>query len=98
MAEQPLINIQETNKETPIDQPFCTPTQGISIPIQEILPLNNYSPQTQTNNNTPNNYQIYQNISEIPHWCIQQIDSNTFFIPLYFECCCDKFCPFITFL
>ena len=95
MAEQPLINIQETNKETPIYQPFCNPTQGISLPVQEILPLNNYSPQTQTNNNTPNNYQIYQNISEIPHWCIQQIDSNTFFIPLSFECCCDKFCPFI---
>ena len=97
MAEQPLINIQETNKETPINQPLCTPSQGIDIPVQEILPQNN-SPQTQTNNNTPNNYQIYQNISEIPHWCIQQIDSNTFFIPLYFECCCDKFCPFITFL
>ena len=83
---------------TPLDinhplQNNITPYNSTNIenkPINTVsqqggLPLNNESPQT------PSQYQNNKNISEIPLKYIQQIDSNTFYIPHFNDKCSKAF-------
>ena len=89
--------------------PQYPPPQGVAIPVQQAIPVNNYPPQIQTSQ--PNNYivqpvvpvqyqtqyqyQDYQNITQIPHKGIYQVDANTFYISTG---CCFKIFPIIFFL
>ena len=83
---------------TPLDinhplQNNITPYNSTNIenkPINTVsqqggLPFNNESPQT------PSQYQNNKNISEIPLKYIQQIDSNTFYIPHFNDKCSKAF-------
>ena len=72
----------------PIIQPLYPPSEDFD---QKVLPVDNNITQTQTPGNTnyiiqPDapvyqaQYEIYSNISEIPHKGLKEIDENTFYI------------------
>ena len=77
MINKPKYPLQDLNVS-------MNQSQDSAPPAQEILPINNYFPQTSITNDTPyiaqSKYQNYKNISEIPHKGISQIDNNTFSI------------------
>ena len=88
-TQQP--NYPPQNLSAPMVQPLYPPSQGVALPVQQDIPVNNYPPQIQNPNNTPLyaqpvvpvnqiQYQNYRDISEIPHKGIYQINENTFFI------------------
>ena len=106
-ASQPIQqpNYPPQNLSDPMAQPVYPPSQGVAIPVQQGLPVNNY-PQMQNPNNMPyitqpvapeyqTQYQNYRNISEIAHKGIYQVDENTFYISTG---CCFKIFPFLFFI
>ena len=99
-------NYPPQNLSAPMAQPSYPPSQGVAVPVQQGIPVNNYPPQIQDPNNAPlyvqpvvpvyqTQYQNYTNISEIPHKGVYQIDENTFYISTG---CCFKIFPFIFFI
>ena len=96
---QPYITPLDINHPLPNNiTPYnCTNIENKPInPVsqQDGLPLNNDSPQTQMNKNTPHTpsqYQNNKNIPEIPFKYIQQTDSNTFYISYYSDKCSKVF-------
>ena len=99
-------NYPPQNLSAPMVQPLYPPSQGVALPVQQDIPVNNYPPQIQNPNNTPlyaqpvvpvyqTQYQNYRDISEIPHKGIYQINENTFYISTG---CCFKIFPFLFFL
>ena len=107
IIEKPNDNYPPQNiYPAPINPQY--PAQGVALPVQQPIPVNNYPPQIQTTQ--PNNYMIqpvvpveyqtqyqyqdYQNITQIPHKGIYQTDANTFYISTG---CCFKLFPFIFF-
>jgi len=90
----------------PMIQPLFPPSQDNDLPIQEGLSLDNNIAQTKTPDDTPyilqpvsqvyqSQYESINNISEIPHKSINEIDENTFFISAGY---CSKAIPSLFFL
>ena len=97
-------NPQDLND--PMIQPLFPPSQDNDLPIQEGLSLDNNIAQTKTPDDTPyilqpvspvyqSQYESINNISEIPHKGINEIDENTFFISAGY---CSKAIPSLFFL
>jgi len=103
-TQQPYYPPQ--NLGAPMVQSAYPPSQGVALPVQQGLSVNNYPPQVQNPNNMPYlvqpvapanqiQYQNYRNISQIPHKGIYQVDENTFYVSTG---CCFKIFPFIFFI
>ena len=102
-VSQPTYPPQNVN--APMAQPVYPQPQGVALPVQQGLPVNNYPPQIQYPNDMPyyvqpvspenqTQNQNYKNFSEIPHKGIFQVNENTFHITTG---CCFKIFPFFIF-